>query len=500
VQATSNSTNRPLELARVSEQLLWLTFATLIILKLVFAIITEVGADEAYYWTWSQIPALSYYDHPPLNAWLIGLTSFVFGANKLGLRFGAFLSFAGTLYVMWLFAQRLVPQASTKAFLLSAVVFLASPTLFVWTTIVYNDHLLIFVSLAATYCFTVYFSSFSKDQTTSPKMLFAAAAFLGAAGLTKYNAAFMGLGVALLIVSHPKLRPMMTRPYIYLAGLLTITAMAPVLIWNMQNDFASFQLHLATRYGDTLMDRFHAATFARYIYSTIIYFGPFLVIPMVALFLPIKPNDNFAEFGIWLTRIVIVVSLLTFTLFSARGTVHWYWSDVSYALMILFIPLILRWVWVYFAHVLTSLVLIGYGLFSYTLLPIDYFLGATNVEVGRMHAWDEVAARINTLSEIYEPDYLATSGYPTTGQLSYSLGRTDIYELINPISHYDFVDRKKLPEGSNAIILHDHFGHIDQIEPKFETLTKIDSLVIERLGVKFFTYEFYLGEGFKSPD
>jgi len=481
---------------RSQHRLLWGVFGALIALKLVFAIVTEVGADEAYYWTWSQKLAFSYYDHPPLNAWLIGLTNWIFGANKLGLRFGAWLSFAGTLYVMWLFAQRLCLKTPVKAFLLSGIVFIASPTLFVWTTIVYNDHLLIFLSLAAAYCFTDYFSRFSMDRNGSTKLLYLAAAFLGAAGLTKYNAAFMGIAVALLVIFHPKLRPLLLRPHIYLAGMLTLAMMLPVLIWNVQNEFSSFQLHLSTRYGDTLFDRFHAATFARYIYSTLLYFGPFLIIPMVILFLPIKTDDQFTSFGLWIARVVIATSLLTFTLFSARGTVHWYWSDVSYALLILFVPLILRWAWVYWAHVLTSLVLLTYGLFSYTILPLDYLLGAKNVEVGRMHGWDEVAARTSALENTYKPDNLATSGYPTTGQLSYAMNRTDIYELINPTSHYDFVDRKTLPDGSSAIILHDHFGHIDQVEPKFEELIKIDTLVIERLGIEFFSYEFYLGKGY----
>ncbi len=64
-------------------------FAFLLLLKLVFAVITEVAADEAYYWTWSQQLALSYYDHPPLNAWLLALTDLLFGTNKFGLRIGA---------------------------------------------------------------------------------------------------------------------------------------------------------------------------------------------------------------------------------------------------------------------------------------------------------------------------------------------------------------------------------------------------------------------------
>lgn len=490
---------QPSRLAAISSNWLLAAVAVLLLLKLVFAVVTEVAADEAYYWTWSQNLALSYYDHPPLNAWLLALSQFVFGSNKFGLRVGSWLSFAGTMYIMWLFAKRLVPEAPSKAYLLSVLAFLASPTLFVWTTIVYNDHLLIFLSLAAAYCFTDYFARFNQNTETSPKLLYIGALFLGLAGLTKYNAAFMGIAIAVLILSHHKLRPLLLRQHVYLAAGLTFLVMLPVLAWNLQNEFASFQLHLSTRYGDAVLDRFHAATFARYIYSTIIYFGPILVAPMLFIFFPRRTSSDFELFGTWIARAVIATSLITFTLFSARGTVHWYWSDVSYALMILFVPLLLRWAWAYAAHFFFGLIFIAYGLFSYTVLPADYLFGAQNLEVGRMHGWNEVAEKTAFLEKNLDPDYLATTGYPTAGQLSYSLRRTDIYELINPKSHYDFVQRKSLPSGSSALILHDHFGHLDQVEPKFEKLTKVDEITIKRIGIPFFTYEFYLGEGFIPP-
>ncbi len=401
---------------------------------------------------------------------------------------------------MWLFTKRLSPNAPLNAFLLSSIVFLASPTLFVWTTIVYNDHLLIFLSLAAAYCFADYFARFSLDADAPIKLLYLGALFLGLAGLTKYNAAFMGIAIALLVILHPKLRLLLLRPHIYLAGALTLLVMIPVLVWNIQNDFSSFLLHLSTRYDDAIIDRFHAATFARYIYSTIIYFGPLLVIPMALVFVPRTHGSEFEAFGLWIARAVIATSLITFTAFSARGTVHWYWGDVSYALMILFVPLLLRWSWVYIAHFLIGLTFITYGLFSYAILPADYLLGAKNLEVGRMHGWSEIAQRFGKLESDFEPDFVATTGYPTTGQLSYAMQRTDVYELINPRSHYDFVGRKSLPAGTNALILHDHFGHLEQIKPKFEKLTKIDTLTIERLGIAFFTYEFYFGEGFIAAD
>ena len=473
--------------------------AVLLALKLGFALFTKVAADEAYYWLWGQHFDWSYFDHPPLNAWFLGLSDAVFGTNVVGLRFPAFLTFIGTLYVMWLFAKRLFPQNSKQSFLVIVMVFLASPTLFVWTTIVYHDHLMLFLCLAATYCFTDYFARFAEDENTDVKMLYLAALLLGLAGLTKYAAAFLGISVALVVILSTQLRPLLLRPHIYLAGLLTFTCMSPVLVWNLQNDWASFQLHFSDRYELKAFQGINAATFARYLFSTALYFGVFLLVPLVGIFWPRRYETDFAKLGVRLAQITILTSLGIFVVFAARGTVHWYWSDLAYAMMILFMLLYLRWAWLIWAHVLTSFVFISYGLLSYGILPFDYLVGAKNVEVGRMHGWDEVAMNVENLQTEYDVEVLSTTGYPTAGQLAYAMDQIEIYDLSDKRSQFDFWQLKVAPAGSDALILHDYFGDLEAARAKFERFEKVQDLKIEALGIEFYWYEIYLGQNSIGP-
>ncbi len=256
------------------------------------------------------------------------LSDAIFGTNIFGLRFPAFLTFLGTLYVMWLFAKRLFPGNTKQSFLIIVMVFLASPTLFVWTTIVYHDHLMLFLCLAAAYCFTDYFSRFSEERDTEVRGLYLAALLLGLAGLTKYAAAFLGVSVALVVILSTQLRPLLLRPHIYLAGALTFACMLPVLVWNVQHDWASFQLHLSDRYELKAFQGINAATFARYLFSTALYFGVFLLIPLVGIFWPRRYETSFATLGVRLAQITILTSMGIFVVFAARGTVHWYWSDL----------------------------------------------------------------------------------------------------------------------------------------------------------------------------
>jgi 4-amino-4-deoxy-L-arabinose transferase-like glycosyltransferase len=48
--------------------------------------------DEAYYWTWSRAPALTYFDHPPGVAWMLAASTAVFGDGRLALRVPSLLA------------------------------------------------------------------------------------------------------------------------------------------------------------------------------------------------------------------------------------------------------------------------------------------------------------------------------------------------------------------------------------------------------------------------
>lgn len=466
----------------------------LLVLKLGFMLFTKVAADEAYYWLWGQHLAWSYFDHPPLNAWVLGLSDRIFGTNIIGLRLPALLTFVGTLYVMWLFAKRLFPSETKKSFLIMAVVFLASPTLFVWTTIVYHDHLMLFLCLAATYCFTDYFSRFAEDRDADVKGLYLAALLLGLAGLTKYAAAFLGISVALVVLLSSQLRPLLLRPHIYLAGLLTFACMAPVLIWNLQNDWASFQLHFSDRYELKAFQGINAATFARYLFSTALYFGVFLLVPLVGIFWPRRYETKFAELGVRLAQITIVTSMGIFVVFAARGTVHWYWSDLAYALMILFMLLYLRWAWLIWAHVLTSFVFIFYGLVSYSILPVDNIFGAKNIEVGRMHGWELVASKVEHYQDQFEVQNLGATLYVSAAFLARYLDYSEVFDFAARESQFNIWGQKNVPAGQNAIVVHDPFGDLETTRKRFENLKLLDRLDISLMGYSVYWYEIYLGE------
>ena len=67
-------------------RLIVLLLAPLVVLRIWVAGNMDFESDETYYWLWSRHMALSFYDHPPVVAYLIGLGTWLLGDTALGLR------------------------------------------------------------------------------------------------------------------------------------------------------------------------------------------------------------------------------------------------------------------------------------------------------------------------------------------------------------------------------------------------------------------------------
>ena len=85
---------------------LWL-LAGLAPVYLVLAAVLPPADDELYYWCWSQRLQLSYYDHPPMTAYMIRAATAVFGDTLFAIRLPAVVSTLTVLAVIgWLTRPR----------------------------------------------------------------------------------------------------------------------------------------------------------------------------------------------------------------------------------------------------------------------------------------------------------------------------------------------------------------------------------------------------------
>src|SRR5271170_1957980 len=63
--------------------------------------------DEAQYWFWAKHLAWGYYSKPPLVAWLIALTTGIFGDSEFAVRLSAPFLHAGTAIFIYAIGARL---------------------------------------------------------------------------------------------------------------------------------------------------------------------------------------------------------------------------------------------------------------------------------------------------------------------------------------------------------------------------------------------------------
>ncbi|HQB82272.1 MAG TPA: glycosyltransferase family 39 protein, partial [Candidatus Rifleibacterium sp.] len=75
----------------------WLT-GLLIVFRLFLSLYLDLTPDESYYWELSRRLDWSYFDHPPLVAWLIALFRLLPGESALEVRL---ISIFGSAFVGW---------------------------------------------------------------------------------------------------------------------------------------------------------------------------------------------------------------------------------------------------------------------------------------------------------------------------------------------------------------------------------------------------------------
>jgi 4-amino-4-deoxy-L-arabinose transferase-like glycosyltransferase len=208
-----------------------LAVAGLALVRLLFGLGFELVPQEAYYFFWSEHPALSYFDHPPAIAYALWLSAAALGKSVFAIRFTAFALTAGTLLAFAALARRFLPSARRSAALL---LFATTPMVTLLTLISTPDVPLVFFwSLALIFLHDAIFAGRRWAWL-------AGGLSMGLAFDSKYTALFLQIGLAAFLLASRRHRPLLKTPWPYLAVLVAHLAVLPVYIWNWQHEFLSF--------------------------------------------------------------------------------------------------------------------------------------------------------------------------------------------------------------------------------------------------------------------
>src|SRR5256885_12839649 len=113
--------------ARRLLQYLWPILGLLLLLRLALAARLELAPDEAFYWVLTRHLSTGYLDHPPMIAYLMWLSTRVFGNTELAVRLPAALLSLASVAVLVAFARRLLNDLRAVGYAL--LMWVASPLL-----------------------------------------------------------------------------------------------------------------------------------------------------------------------------------------------------------------------------------------------------------------------------------------------------------------------------------------------------------------------------------
>jgi dolichol-phosphate mannosyltransferase len=210
----------------------------MVVLRGAYLGLPELMEQEAYYWNYAQHLDLSYLDHPPMVALLIWLGTKLCGINEFGVRIGAFLCWFVTAF----FCYRLTIKVFDRQAALGAVLLLAVLPLYFGVGFLMTPDAPLHAAWAA---LLFYGYRVLVEEDTASWAGFGISLGLGL--LSKYTIVLLGPAFLFYMLIDRRARGWLLKPGPYAALTVAVALFSPVIIWNMQHQWASFLFQSAKR-------------------------------------------------------------------------------------------------------------------------------------------------------------------------------------------------------------------------------------------------------------
>ena len=278
-----------------------------------------LGVDEAHYVLYAKFLDLSYVDHPPLVGWVHAPFFYLLGTNEFLARLPAILLFAATSYCAYFLVLKV-----TQSIKMSIVAVLALNCSFILNVL---GLMLLPDSLLLLFVFLLIFIAEKIAREKKPLDFILLGILLGLMGLAKYTSILL---VPPLIVFFLMKRryDIIFSPYMFLAALIALIMITPVIYWNINHDFISFHYQGSHIFGSL------ATSFKSFIESLFAQFGtysPFLfIIAFYGFFKVLRSSNDYLRLSVLFGGTIIFFFLIT----SLSEATLPHWPCIFYALFI----------------------------------------------------------------------------------------------------------------------------------------------------------------------
>ena len=265
---------------------------------------TDLYPDEAQYWLWSLHPAFGYYSKPPVVAWLIALTTRLFGDTEGAVRLAApLLHFAAAL-VVFRIGERLY---DSRIGCWSALLYVTLPGVSASAALMSTDAPLLLCWAVALYAFV------RAREPGGERWWWAVGAAAGVGLLSKYAMAYWLASALIYLLVFRDERRHLGR--FGLAVVLALLIYAPNFVWNAQHGFVSY--HHTSENAASHGALFNPSHLVEFVGSQFAVFGPIgfaallVIVGALRRALASRPAALLAIFTLPTLAMMVVVSFVT---------------------------------------------------------------------------------------------------------------------------------------------------------------------------------------------
>jgi hypothetical protein len=292
--------------------------AGFLVARLAFAFSVGLGIDESYTIAISRRLGLSYFDHPPLHLWIAHFTALAVGENAVA-RVPFVALFFATGWICYRLTSGLFdPQAGLIAlFALNVTPFFFASA---GSWVVPDGPLLFGLALAAFAAARLFFDQ-PLDDASAWRLWLVVGGGLGLAGLSKYSAVLTAGGLLAFVLMSPDQRRWLKHPAPYAAAIIALAMITPVIVWNAQHGWASFEFQGGR---GVPAGGLRPAQLMIMVLGQIAFLSPWIFVPLVAAL-----ANAFRQRGDERRLFLLCLSLPPIALFTliplwgGRGQPHW---------------------------------------------------------------------------------------------------------------------------------------------------------------------------------
>ena len=265
------------------------------------------------HWVWSKFLSLSYYEHPPMIAWVFRGITLIGGDSEMALEVGSQIVTLSILGLIYLVTYKLYGQ---KASLVTLIILCSMPYFTLGSIFLHITQPFLFFWVLALHFLILFHQKYNK------KWLIIIGLVAGLGALSKYIMLLFYVGIFIHLLVFSKTRKEVFNPWIYVAGLISIIVFLPVIFWNYNHDWISFrwQLGKATTGSD-----FGENTLA-FTVGHILLFSPFWFIMGILGLWWIRDRLFIAKSPEAVIFFISLFPIIFFTVMSFKGSIsdpHW---------------------------------------------------------------------------------------------------------------------------------------------------------------------------------